>query len=50
MELLGDVNWWLPRSLDRILPKVSVEREAELIVEAEYERALAEDAQQKVAE
>jgi RND superfamily putative drug exporter len=25
MELLGRANWWLPRWLDRLLPKVSVE-------------------------
>jgi hypothetical protein len=25
MELLGDANWWLPRWLGRILPKVHVE-------------------------
>jgi RND superfamily putative drug exporter len=25
MELLGDWNWWLPKWLDRILPRVSVE-------------------------
>lgn len=25
MELLGDRNWWLPRWLDRILPKIDVE-------------------------
>jgi RND superfamily putative drug exporter len=25
MELLGDKNWWMPRWLDRILPKVDVE-------------------------
>jgi RND superfamily putative drug exporter len=25
MELLGDKNWWLPRWLDRLLPKVDVE-------------------------
>lgn len=25
MELLGDGNWWLPRWLDRILPKIDVE-------------------------
>ena len=25
MELLGDRNWWLPRWLDRILPRVDVE-------------------------
>ena len=25
MELLGDRNWWMPKWLDRILPKISVE-------------------------
>ena len=25
MELLGDRNWWIPRWLDRILPKIQVE-------------------------
>jgi putative drug exporter of the RND superfamily len=25
MELLGDWNWWLPRWLNRALPKVDVE-------------------------
>jgi RND superfamily putative drug exporter len=25
MELLGDKNWWMPRWLDRFLPKVNVE-------------------------
>jgi RND superfamily putative drug exporter len=25
MELLGDRNWWLPKWLDRILPRISVE-------------------------
>ncbi|MFM8016143.1 MAG: MMPL family transporter, partial [Actinomycetota bacterium] len=25
MELLGDRNWWLPRWLDRLLPKIDVE-------------------------
>jgi RND superfamily putative drug exporter len=27
MELLGDRNWWLPRWLDRLLPRVALERE-----------------------
>jgi RND superfamily putative drug exporter len=27
MELLGDLNWWLPKWLDRALPKVAVEGE-----------------------
>jgi RND superfamily putative drug exporter len=25
MELLGKANWWMPRWLDRILPRVNVE-------------------------
>ena len=25
MELLGDLNWWIPQWLDRILPRVHVE-------------------------
>ena len=25
MELLGDANWWLPKWLDRILPKIEIE-------------------------
>jgi putative drug exporter of the RND superfamily len=25
MELLGDANWWLPKWLDRLMPRVSVE-------------------------
>jgi putative drug exporter of the RND superfamily len=29
MELLGDRNWWLPRWIDRLLPRVDVEGEAE---------------------
>ena len=31
MELLGDRNWWLPRWLDRILPRVHVEGTAETV-------------------
>ena len=26
MELLGDRNWWMPRWLDRIMPRLQVER------------------------
>ena len=26
MELLGRANWWLPRWLDRIVPRLTVER------------------------
>jgi RND superfamily putative drug exporter len=25
MELLGDKNWWLPKWLDRLLPRIDVE-------------------------
>jgi RND superfamily putative drug exporter len=43
MELLGDWNWWLPKWLDRILPRVNVESahslEEELAELAEAERA-----------
>ena len=28
MELLGDRNWWLPKWLDRILPKLNVDGNA----------------------
>ncbi len=36
MELLGDRNWWFPRWLDRILPRIHIEGEADepLVVEA----------------
>ena len=30
MELLGDKNWWLPRWLDQLLPKIDVEGHADL--------------------
>jgi RND superfamily putative drug exporter len=39
MELLGDRNWWLPRWLERRLPKVHIEAPADLDAElAELER------------
>jgi len=25
MHIIGDRNWWLPRGLDRALPRVAVE-------------------------
>ncbi len=37
MELLGDANWWLPKWLDRILPRISVEGHA-LEMPSEVER------------
>ncbi len=30
MHLLGPANWWLPRRLDRLLPRISIETRAEL--------------------
>jgi RND superfamily putative drug exporter len=30
MELLGDKNWWIPKWLDRILPRIDVEGRTEL--------------------
>ncbi len=31
MELLGDANWWLPKWLDRILPKIQIEGEEQVV-------------------
>jgi putative drug exporter of the RND superfamily len=39
MELLGDANWWIPRWLDRILPKVHVEGQSDPLAVA-HEREL----------
>ena len=40
MELLGDRNWWVPRWLDRILPRVHIEAPPDLDAElAELEAA-----------
>jgi RND superfamily putative drug exporter len=41
MELLGDANWWLPRRLDRLVPRISVERETPVAAEI-LEHELAE--------
>ncbi len=40
MALVGDPNWWLPKWLDRLLPKLDVEAEPELQPEDEEEPAL----------
>ena len=37
MVLLGESNWWFPRWLDRVLPRVGLESEDEL-PEPEYEQ------------
>jgi len=31
MELLGKANWWLPKWLDRIVPRISVEAPPDLV-------------------
>jgi putative drug exporter of the RND superfamily len=31
MELLGEANWWLPRWLQRILPKIKIESEDQVV-------------------
>jgi RND superfamily putative drug exporter len=31
MELFGNANWWLPRPLDRILPKIEIEGEDKVV-------------------
>jgi RND superfamily putative drug exporter len=31
MELLGDLNWWIPRWLDRILPRFNIEGEEQVV-------------------
>jgi RND superfamily putative drug exporter len=31
MELLGNANWWLPKWLDRIVPRISVEAPPDLV-------------------
>jgi RND superfamily putative drug exporter len=46
MELLGDANWWMPRWLDRVLPKVHIEGDA--AVEAELARLVAADELERV--
>src|SRR5690606_20815585 len=46
MALLGDANWWLPRRLDRLIPRISVEREtpvAAQILEHELAEVEGED-------
>jgi RND superfamily putative drug exporter len=49
MELLGDRNWWLPRWLDRLLPKIDVEGasaadKADLDFESEVEELISDAA------
>ncbi len=43
MELLGDRNWWLPRWIDRLLPTINVEGDAEDVSEELELELLGED-------
>jgi RND superfamily putative drug exporter len=40
MELLGDANWWLPRWLQRVLPKVRVDEHPVVLDEPREEEEL----------
>ncbi len=42
MELLGDANWWFPRWLDRLVPRISVESEGEHLDASDLDREAAE--------
>jgi RND superfamily putative drug exporter len=42
MELLGNANWWFPRWLARVVPRVSVERESGGI-DDDYRRVMEEE-------
>jgi RND superfamily putative drug exporter len=46
MELLGDWNWWIPKWLDRILPRVHIEAATSL--EEELEELRREQAEESV--
>ena len=39
MELLGDVNWWFPNWLDRIVPSLDVEGEIEPVIDLDLPTA-----------
>jgi putative drug exporter of the RND superfamily len=39
MELLGNVNWWFPKWLDRIVPSLDVEGEADAVIDLDQPSA-----------
>ena len=39
MELLGDVNWWFPKWLDRIVPSLDVEGEPDPVIDLDQPSA-----------
>ena len=49
MELLGDRNWWLPRWLDRLLPRLDVEGHSTADLDTDLDSELAELADELVA-
>jgi RND superfamily putative drug exporter len=42
MALLGDRNWWLPRWLDRVLPRIDVEGSTPRTDDADFQREVEE--------
>jgi RND superfamily putative drug exporter len=43
MELLGKANWWIPKWLDRILPRISIEAPPEVDRQPSSPRAADDD-------
>jgi putative drug exporter of the RND superfamily len=43
MELLGDANWWFPKWLGRIVPKISIEPHTDVSVDLPEDLELAEE-------
>jgi RND superfamily putative drug exporter len=50
MELMGDANWWIPRWLDRILPKIDIEGTAFVASQSETHLLIARAAPADVDE
>ncbi|MFL5962440.1 MAG: MMPL family transporter [Gaiellaceae bacterium] len=49
MLLAGKANWWLPRSLDRVLPRLNVEGSVEDAIEAKHAPRLQSPAVERAA-
>ncbi|MGH2776314.1 MAG: MMPL family transporter [Actinomycetota bacterium] len=43
MELLGDANWWFPKWLDRIVPRISIEPHTDVPVDLPKDLELSEE-------
>ena len=48
MELLGDRNWWMPRWLDRLVPRLTVERHAPAATAPAWEAPVVEPVREPV--